>query len=221
MSSSSSSTNGSKGMNLLSAGGGMWNNPVAPTEGKQDLSSGELDEAAERRKFQDAVEEWRNGGKTKQRQTSDAAAGIDSGSSAPSTTLAGKCTKSSFDGTPDEAREHERFRRAVEDWREGKSGEGSRSPGRKSTEAANDLLKKMANDDIVRRKKFEEEKKALEEGLQRDREELRRRREEAAAKLAASKYEDGSAAAGGKVSSERGQTRKYDTKKLWQMEIEY
>lgn len=230
--SSSSSTSNGQGMNLLSAGGGLWNNPLADQnvshEGKTqarderpDLSSGVLDEAAERRKFQEAVAEWRNGGKPKQPQTSDASAGISSGSSAPSTTLAEKCTKSSFDGMPDEAAEHERFRRAVEDWREGKTDEGARSPGRKSTAAANDLLKKMTDDDVLRRQKFKEEKKALEEGLRRDREELRRRREEAAAKLAASKYGEDDADAGGKVSSNRDQTKKYDTKNLWQMEIEY
>ena len=54
--------------------------------------------------------------------------------------------------------------------------------------------------------------------------ELRRRREEAAAKLAASKYSDDEGMnAGCKVSSriDTARARKYDTKKLWDMEIEY
>ena len=75
----------------------------------------------------------------------------------------------------------------------------------------------------MRRQKFEREKRALEEGLRRDQEDLRRRREEAAAKLAASKYSDESeAGAGGKTASpSASRARKYDAKRLWDMEIEY
>jgi hypothetical protein len=234
-SSSYSSSTGAGG-SLLSGSGGMWNNPLgdqggAASEGKTsaapNLSVGMLDEAAERQKFQDAVAEWRNGGTSKQPHTSDVAAGGNSMKPHTRTSFAatmdGRET-SAFDGTPDEAAEHERFRRAVEDWREGKTTDGALSPGRKSAAVASSLLKKMANDDLLRRQKFEQEKRALEEGLQRDRADLRRRREEAAAKLAASKFADDDCAdAGGKVSSrvDEGRARKYDTKKLWDMEIEY
>jgi hypothetical protein len=231
----SSSSSAGAGSSLLSGSGGMWNNPLgdqgaATSEGKSSetrkLSEGVLDEAAERKKFQDAVAEWRHGGKPKQPHTSDASAGVSASESHThaSSASAGRRETSVFDGAPDEAAEHERFRRAVEDWREGKTGDGAASPGRKSAAVANSLLIKMANDDLLRRRKFEQEKKSLEEGLQRGRVELRRRREEAAAKLAASKYSDDEGMnAGCKVSSriDTARARKYDTKKLWDMEIEY
>ena len=123
----------------------MWNNPLAsqgqggvdngksPKDTTDDLSSGTLDEAAERRKFQEAVAEWRNGGKPKRPDTNEASAGTsatDLSTRTASATLA-RNGASHFDGTPDEAGEHERFRRAVRNGG-GRRAERARHPGGKA-----------------------------------------------------------------------------------------
>ena len=101
--------------------------------------------------------------------------------------------QSKFDGKLDEAGEHEKFRQAVAEWRNG-NGNGEQpsktSPGGRSTAVANNLLIKMAEEDRQRREKFQIEKETLEADMRRERDALTKRRNAAAEKLAASKYSD-------------------------------
>ena len=139
--------------------------------------------------------------------------------------------RSKFDGTLNEADEHEKFRRAVKDWRDGNGGKGgaATSPGGRSTAKANDLLKKMDADDQIRREKFQRQKVALEMEMERERDQLSRRREEAAAKLAASKYaDDGDDDVGGKKGEADGNDGSLTSRKQYRkwedvagIEIEY
>lgn len=219
------------------------------------LSEGELDVAAEQAKFQQAVLEWRTGGSVVEQATTKSSSSTTSSTTsgaAASTSSTGYESKvddaaaaaaaspsssvrttgrSKFDGTLNEADEHEKFRRAVKDWRDGnggKSGAGT-SPGGRSTAKANDLLKKMDADDQIRREKFQRQKVALEMEMERERNQLSRRREEAAAKLAASKYaDDGDDDVGGKKGEGDGNDGSLTSRKQYQkwedvagIEIEY
>jgi hypothetical protein len=223
-SSSSSSAGG------LAAGGSMWNNPFEPSQKPNSLSNGTLDVEAEQKKFQQAVMEWRNGGKSSPTTHTPPA----TRNSSSSTGYEGKTSEhtihavvtkprhTKFDGTLDEAGEHEKFRDAVTAWR---NGNCKKSPV-SSASVANELMLKMAEEDRKRREKFQLEKEELEREMRRERDALAKRREDAASKLAASKYSED--AVGGKHQEDRNdgsataRRRKYEK---WSdvagIEIEY
>lgn len=199
--SSSSSTSTAGG---LAAGGSMWNNPLAPPSPSisqppvASLTEGTLDVAAEQKKFQQAVMEWRNGGNGGKNsptthdppQTTDSSSscsGYESKMNEVTTTKATTPRATKFDGEMNEAAEHEKFRNAVAAWRTG--GNQSSSP-KSSAAVANDLMEKMAKEDRLRREQFQKDKINLENEMNKEREDLSRRRKEAANKLAASKYNE-------------------------------
>eukprot|EP01032_Pedospumella_encystans_P022955 gene22955-26000_t len=190
------------------AGGmGMWKNPFAPAaaaveDSKKGYVDGDvLDEAAERKAFQEAVMEWRRGPTTAAPKASSAS---NSTSQPKAATTSASATTTTYTARPqpsrgmndsfesdhgysspsragakagesgtllqgqlDEAREHEEFVKAVDSWREGKSG----PTGTKPTSTAQALADKISLE-------LESAKEAMSQRMQKQREEAEKRIQE-------------------------------------------
>jgi|EP00945_MAST-04E_sp_MAST-4E-sp1_P003240 hypothetical protein len=226
-----------------SSSAGLWTNPFA-ADGKKspttrspssnaspgprkNLLEGTLDEAAEHAAFARAVSEWRTAGSVDNQKCEkhDAQPGPspkrgEEQNSPKTSPGGGRLLKGGFN----EADEHEKFRRAVDAWRNGEApGEGKGSPSRKM---AKDLEEKYLVDRDRRRTEFEEKKMKLDAEMAKAQEDLRARKAAALKKISDSKQ------AWGKGESKYGTPTKTsplvsqpqkpkDYSNIWDVEIEY
>ena len=222
---------------------GLWSNPFGAAAGngidtkprspvvqarKNNLLSGELDEAAEHEAFRKAVDEWRNGGVANGKKSASSSSGIGYSPNdqkgeispqlkqrheknvkhAPANTASGQTGGRFLRGGLDEELEHKKFAAAVDAWRTGKTEEKAKSPTR---DIAKQLNKQMEEARVRRIEKFNKEKHALAQEMQKAKDELAMRKAKALEKIAAEKS---------KVVFKPSEP-KTDYSKIWDIEIEY
>jgi len=200
---------------------------------KNNLSEGQLDEAAEHEAFRKAVDEWRNGGTSKASTTEKISAttsGIgyspndnateispqqrqrqEKKSSDTSSTKGGGGGGRFLQGDLDEEIEHKKFTAAVSAWRSGKQQPNSKSSP--TRDIAKRLNKQMEDARILRNEKFEREKLILKEEMEKAKADLASRKAKALQKISNKSETNGS--------NKSSSSPKKDYSNIWDIEIEY